>query len=267
MIELFKKTYSMYNFKPFYIILILSFSFTSFNINAQRNQIDSQGRKQGEWVKFYENSSVVRYKGQFKDDEPIGKFVYYYPSNSVRTIMIHDKGSNRTEAFFYHENEELIAHGIYRDKKKDSVWTHFLPTGHYSYTETYRNDKLNGKRITFYGPEVTDTKTKIVLREANYKNGRLNGPYMSYFPDGVKKEKGQYKNGVRDGVIEKYHPNGKIMIKERWKNRTKHGWWKTYDESGKELGRKYYYKGESLEGKKLEEHLQDLKSRGVNPNQ
>jgi antitoxin component YwqK of YwqJK toxin-antitoxin module len=248
------------------ILALSTFIGLSIGLFAQNNQVDSKGRKQGEWVKFYDNSSAVRYQGQFKNDKPVGKFVYYYPSKTVRTIMIHDEGSNRTEAYYYHENNELIAYGIYRDQKKDSIWTHFLPTGHYSYEETYKNGELNGLRITYYGPEVTDTKTKIILRKANYLNGRLHGEYVEYFADGILKAKGQYVNGVPDGVIIKNHPNGKPMIKERWKNRTKHGWWTTYDEGGTEVGRRYYKNGVHLEGKGLDEYLEELKAKGINPN-
>jgi len=251
-----------------YIVLIISVSISlGSELFAQPNQVDSKGRKQGEWIKLYDNSNVVRYKGQFKNDKPVGKFVYYYPSNTVKTIMIHDEGSNRTEAFYYHENNELIAHGIYRDQKKDSIWTHFLPTGHYSYSETYKNGELNGERITYYGPEVTDTKTKIVLRKANYSNGRLNGEFIEYFADGIVKAKGQYVDGVFDGTIVKNHPNGRPMITERWKGRRKHGWWTTYDEGGTEVGRMYYKNGVHLDGKELDEYLQELKEKGINPNQ
>lgn len=249
-----------------YILGLLVLVGFGFGLEAQVNQTDANGKKQGEWVKFYENSEIIRYKGQFKDDKPVGKFVYYYPSKTVRTIIVHDEGSNRSEAFYYHENEKLIAHGIYRNQEKDSVWTHFLPTGHYSYEETYVNGVLNGERITYYGPEVTDTKTKLVLRKANYKDGRLQGEFIEYFPDGVVKTKGRYSSGVYDGEIVKNHPNGKPMIIERWKRRKKHGWWTTYDEAGKELGRKYYRNGEHLEDEALTKHLQNLKEKGISPN-
>ncbi|HLV40973.1 MAG TPA: hypothetical protein VKY37_01745 [Brumimicrobium sp.] len=249
------------------ILTVIAFVSFSYGVTAQINQVDSKGRKQGEWVKFYDNSDVVRYKGQFKNDKPVGKFVYYYESKVIRTIMIHEDGTDRTEAFYYHANEKLIAHGIYRNQKKDSIWTHFLPTGHYSYEETYKNGELNGERITYYGPEVTDHKTKLVLRKENYTNGRLNGKFIEYFADGVVRGEGNYVDGAYNGEIVKNHPNGKPMIKERWKRRTKHGWWTTYDESGKEVGRMYYRNGVNLDGEELDKYLKELKEKGINPNE
>ncbi|HLW38836.1 MAG TPA: hypothetical protein VL021_00925 [Brumimicrobium sp.] len=247
------------------LIVCSSYSF------SQLNQVDAKGKKQGEWVKYYDGTefaNVVRYKGQFKDDKPFGKFIYYYPSKKIRAIIVHDPNGIRSEAYLYHEeNEALAAHGIYKNGKKDSVWTNFLPSGHYSSTETYKNDELDGEKIIFYGPEVTIDKVKLVLRKDHYKDGRLNGPFVEYFPDGVLKGEGVYKEGALDGLVKRYHPNGRLLFEERWKNRKKHGLWKTFDEDGKELGRKYYNNGVSLEGKKLDAYLQDLKSKGISPNE
>src|SRR5690606_2654743 len=132
---------------------------------------------------------------------------------------------------FYHDDGKSIAsHGIYKNGKKDSVWTNFVSSGHYSSEETFKDDVLNGKKTIFYGQEVTIEKVKLVLREDNYVNGRLNGSFVEYFPDGILKAEGMYKDGVLDGKVMRYHPNGKPLFEERWKNRKKHGIWKTFDE-------------------------------------
>lgn len=248
------------------VLNVLMISFLPFAFFAQVNQVDSKGRKQGEWVKYYESSNVPKYKGEFKNDKPIGKFVYYYPSSKIKSIVIHDEDSPRSEAYFYHENKELLAFGIYMNLKKDSVWTHYGPSGRISFKETYKNDVLHGKRITYYVPELLQDRRVEVMREANYENGRLNGPVVEYFPGGTKKLEGTYKDGRFDGIAKRYHPNGKLMILERWKNRRKHGWWVSYDASGKETGRTYYYQGEKIEGEKLKNMMEKFEAEGINPN-
>ncbi|WP_159038616.1 toxin-antitoxin system YwqK family antitoxin [Brumimicrobium mesophilum] len=256
--------YSFFKSIIFSGILTISFGFNSF---AQINQVDAQGKKQGDWVKTYDDSDDIRYKGQFKNDKPVGKFIFYYPTGQVRSIISHDENSNRSEAFYYETTKELIAHGIYKGEKKDSVWTHFLPTGHYSFTETYKNGLLHGERITYYGREaVENPKIKLILRKTNFENGKPEGKFVEYFPDGIIKSEGQYLDGALNGVILKNHANGKTMIEERWKNKKKHGWWITYDESGKELGRIYYRNGVQLEGDILTKYLEKLQKEGVNPN-
>jgi len=255
--------------KNMFLSLIVGLVF-SFETIGQLNQVDAQGRKQGEWVQHFDGSEfghIVRYKGQFKNDKPIGKFVYYYPTRKVRAVITHEENSTRSEAYFYHDNESLAAYGIYRNGLKDSVWTNFLPSGHYSSSETFKNDVLHGEKIIYYGPEVAVNKQRIILRKDMYANGRLNGEFVEYFPDGVLKAKGKYKDGVLDEVVMRYHPNGRPMFEERWKYRKKHGLWKTFDEGGGEVGRKYFNHGVEIQENKLDAYLKRLKEQGKNPNE
>ncbi len=245
------------------MLIFVLLSFTSF---AQLNQTDGQGRKHGEWAKMYERSTVPVYKGRFEHGEPVGKFVYYYPSSKIRMIVVHNSNSDRAEAYFYHENQELLAFGIYRGKEKDSVWTHYRPTGDLTFKETYKNGKLHGMKTTYYGPEASEGDYLIVLSKTMFANGRANGEVVEYFPDGTIKMKGKYVNGAFDGQVKRYHPNGRMMMLERWKNRQKHGWWITYDLSGKERARTYFLKGKKLKGEKLKAYMQELKAKGINPN-
>ena len=62
----------------FYLLLLPGLMF------GQINQKDAKGKKQGVWSKTYPKSKVVEYTGQFKDDKPIGTFVYYYPSSKKK---------------------------------------------------------------------------------------------------------------------------------------------------------------------------------------
>ena len=69
-----------------FVFLFILLPFLTF---AQINQKDAKGRKQGVWQKNYPNSSVLIYKGQCKDDVPVGEFTYYDPTGEVRTIIEH----------------------------------------------------------------------------------------------------------------------------------------------------------------------------------
>jgi antitoxin component YwqK of YwqJK toxin-antitoxin module len=232
-----------------------------------QNQKDSKGRKQGEWVKYHENSNVPLYKGQFIDDKPTGKFVYYYPSSKVMAVVNHDHKTGRSESFMYHENKKLMAHGIYINQKKDSVWTHYGPSERLSFKETYKNDVLNGKKTIYYVPEDPYDKRVEIAQEMTFVNGRLNGEAKDYFPGGAIKKECVYHEGVYNGVVKHYHPTGGVMLIERWKDRKKHGWWMTYNNQGKEIGRTYYHNGRVLEGDLLKRHLARLKKEGMNPNE
>ncbi len=248
------------------LLLTLSLIVFTFLGVSQINQVDAQGKKQGPWAKKYEGRNVYKYKGQFKDDKPVGKFTYYYESNKVKAIINHDENSNRSVAYFYHENGNLMSYGIYRDMLKDSIWLNYGQTKRISNVETYKNGKLNGKKVIYYVSSDINDKSRRLASVSFYKDDKLDGDYIEYFENQVIKVKGQYSNNKKVGVWIYNHPNGKKMNVVRYKNGQKHGWAFAYDESGKQLSKKYYYYGRILEGKKLEEKMKQMKELGINPN-
>lgn len=241
--------------------------FLSLGLFAQINQVDSQGRKQGKWAKKYERKSVLQYEGQFKDDIPVGKFVYKYPNDRIKAIIIHGENSTRSEAYMYHENGKLMSFGIYRNQIKDSIWTHYGPSERLSFKETYVDGKLHGLKTIYYVPEQLQDKRTVIMQTLTYQNDVLDGPTSEFFPDGIKKMDGKYKNNALDGVVNKYHPNGQKQFVLRFKNQKKHGWWLTYNNQGQEIGRKYFYKGKELKGETLKNHMSKLKQAGKSPNE
>lgn len=247
--------------------LLIFLCFSALFSFGQVNQVDSKGRKQGPWQKKYDNSHVLRYKGQFKDGKPVGTFTYYYPSNKVMAIIKHQEGSTRSVAYYYHENGSLMSYGIFRNEVKDSVWINFGPSERLSSTETYVNGQLSGKKVVYFIPEDPSDKSQIVSAVYIYKNGVLDGEFKEFHRNGAKKTVGQYVNGKRDGVWNMYHINGRQAHLYRYKKGVKHGWSYSYDEAGKETYKAYFYYGRHLEGKELEEKLSQMKKLGVNPNQ
>lgn len=247
----------------FFILLFSVLVSTAF---FGQNQKDSKGRKQGVWTKTYPGSKVYEYKGRFKNDKPVGTFTYFYISSKKKAIITHDSLSNRSEAYFYHENGALMSHGIYRDMKKDSIWLNYGPSGRISNYETYKNGILNGKNVIFYVSEEASDNSKRVSAVNYYVNGLLNGESTQYFENGALKEKGTYTLNKKTGIWERYHTTGKKMMLERFKNGIRHGWCYAYDESGKEIAKVYYYNGRKLEGKELEAQMNYFKQKGISPN-
>jgi len=226
-----------------------------------QNFIDPNGKKQGQWSKLYPGTKVYQYKGQFKDDKPVGTFMYYYQSSKLKAIVKHIEGSNRSEAQFYHDNGVIMSRGIYLDLKKDSVWSNFGPTGRLSNKETYKADVLHGKKTIFFVSEDPNDKSQIVSSISNYKEGLLEGEFVEYFDGGSMKEKGNYLNGKKSGFWMKYSITGSIMIEECFKEGLRNGWTKSFDESGKEVGKQYYLQGRVIKGKELEVRLNQIKKQ------
>lgn len=234
---------------------------------SQINQYDSEGKRNGIWSKNFPDSQIKRYQGRFDHGEPVGKFVYYFPNGVVRSIVVHDSLSNRATGYFYFRSKALAAYGIYHGQKKDSVWTEFSPNGDITSKVNYKNGKKNGEKIIYYPADPDYPKVALVLKKIHFKNDLAEGDFVAYFDDGTIKAKGQYNKGQLDGKIIKYHPNGKIRLIERYRGGIRHGWWFTYDENGEEQGRNYYKDGSILSGKDLKKYMEELKAKGINPNE
>lgn len=239
----------------------------SIAVFGQVNQVDTKGRKQGPWQKSYPKSSVLEYKGQFLDDKPTGTFTYYFPSNKVKAIIKHDVNSGRSEAFFYHENGNIMTYGIYRNMKKDSLWFNYNEEGKIVYTETYANDLLNGKKTVYFPPNKETGKVERIASVTYFKDGKADGDFIEYFEHGATRTKGSYLNGVRHGVWTDYQPTGKPLAVTRYKNGQRHGWCSAYDALGKEVNKDYYYYGQLKQGKDLEHIMKQMKEKGINPNE
>jgi len=246
---------------------ILAIVFLTGSLWAQVvNQTDAKGKKQGAWEKTYPKSKAFEYKGQFKDDKPVGTFTYYYPSTKVKAVVKHDEKTGRSTAVMYHETGVLFAQGIYRNQLKDSIWVYYGPSGRLSKKETYVKDKLNGQCIIYYVSEDPEDKRQLPAKVSNYVSGVVEGEVIEYFESGTVKSKATYVKGVREGIYTINHPSGTKMIVERYKNGKLHGWCATYNPSGKETGKKYFYYGRELQGKELQEKLRQMKELGISPN-
>lgn len=250
-----------------FYILIASIS------TAQLNHVDSQGRKQGEWAKPYDGVKVYQYKGQFKNDRPVGKFTYFYKSSKVKAVIKHSE-SNRSEAYLYHENGSLMSYGIFRNQKKDSVWLNFGPSQRLSNTETFKKGVLQGQKVVFYVPADPMDKSRRAAAVYNYEDGLLDGEMKELFENQTIKVKGQYQKNKKIGKWYSYNPNGKKMMLNRYNDRgQRHGYCNAYDNDGKLANRVFYYYGNVLEGEKLIAKLEQLKELkidtkvlGIDPN-
>lgn len=75
--------------------------------------------------------------------------------------------------------------------------------------------------------------TKNIHQRYQTVNGKPNGKFEQFRADGKTLEiEGTMKDGKRDGEWKYYHPNGKLQSEGTCKEDKKHGWWKAYDTNG-----------------------------------
>lgn len=197
------------------------------------NHTDDQGRKQGEWVKRFENGEI-RYKGQFLNDEPVDTFRYYYPGGELLAETVH-KGNGVSYTHMYHRNGKDRAIGKYLNEKRDSVWTFYKETGVLISMETYVNGEKHGLTKAFFSNGKLAERKEFVQgeesgkwtvfyedgnkkMEGNLEGGEWNGAFIYYFPEGGMQFRGLYNKGLKKGIWYEYNDQGKLIRKEHYKN-------------------------------------------------
>lgn len=243
--------------KPLSIIfLFLSFSFVVLG----QNVTDGNGKKQGKWTKYFDNGKTVRYTGQFKDDKPYGKFVYYYESGEVQTVLEYQEdGSALAKTYFTHGS--LMAKGTFIDQKKDGVWWYFSADKLLISKENYKMGKLDGKSYKFFPTEMG--AQPVILEEVNYVDGLAQGEWKRFYKDGKIQVKGKYLNGLQNGECIWYTTSGKAEVVGYFLEGKKNGQWRYYDDNG-EYTTKFFVRDTELTGEILEKYLEAKKMEQEN---
>jgi antitoxin component YwqK of YwqJK toxin-antitoxin module len=207
------------------LIIVLVTSANSQSLKEEKNLTDGNGLKQGYWESFYPNGKI-QYRGNFKDNRPVGLFIRYFPTGNKMAEMTFCDEGRRSVTEIYNESGVLAAKGVYVDEKKDSVWSYFSGTdARLTSTETYVDGVKKGLSATYY-PNGKQSETFW------YENDLRNGPWNQFYDTGRLKVRSALKDGQREGEFIFYTHEGRIEIRGNYKNNLMHGEWSFFDGSG-----------------------------------
>lgn len=242
----------------------LIFLICCVNLGFSQNKIDSQGRKQGTWVKYHEDGKTPLYQGQFKDDQPYGEFRYYYPNGNVKIILQHET-LKRCYAWYYSETNQVVCEGQYVNMRKDSLWKNYSKEGYLLSQEMFKNNQLNGERRIFYIQDQVETGEIKLSSIETYKDSLLHGTFTSFLSTGVVVNTGQYEYGKMVDEWKTYHPNGVLASTIKYHEGLAYGYSYAYDEEGLQTYRAYWLKGQKLSTDEREKYFEACKKRGIIP--
>lgn len=191
---------------------------------AAQNVTDSKGLKQGAWSKNYDGTSQARYKGQFKDNVPVGKFTYFERTGEVSAV-VENVGAGVSYSKTFYKDGKLASQGKFIDQKKDSVWLFFNESGNLVSRETFSKDVRNGKAL-FYNSD------SVLTLEQNFSAGKLNGKYISFFKNGKVETEENYVNGEKMGLYKAYFSTGTVQSEGSYLKNQRMGIWKEFNSNG-----------------------------------
>lgn len=209
-------------------ILILSLAVLfCFNFSfAQTNQFDSNGKRHGVWKKYY-NNKRIRYSGTFDHGKEVGTFKFYSAANSEfpSVVKVYKKGSDTSEVTFYTLDGKLESKGLMIGKNRDGNWIYYHEDGKTIMSEeSYKDGKLHGPYKTFYN---SGKPTEV----ANYANGLLEGSYKKYAIKGHIYQDFTYKGGKLNGPAIYYNrKNGELTTKGSFRDDIRVGTWENYSD-------------------------------------
>ena len=82
------------------------------------------GMKTGKWKKTYITTKKDKFKGEYLNDIPIGKHVYYYSNGQIKTEGKYKDGEKDGEWIYYNELGDIVITYLYKDGrefKRDGV--------------------------------------------------------------------------------------------------------------------------------------------------
>lgn len=211
-------------------LFICNFIFIISVADAQSdtlNRTDKFGKKYGAWVK-YENGTLL-WKATFYNNEPVGCFIHFHSNKKVKDSLYYHPNSPVVDAVTFHTNGKKASEGLFINKIKDGKWLYYNHDGKLIAEENFKNGKKNG---VF---KLYSSQDGILLKEEPWEDDVLHGEYKEYYTTGQLRLKWNYKKGKIDGPYESYYVDESVWNKGQYVAGLRHGTWICYDRKGNDL--------------------------------
>ncbi len=216
-------------YNTYYFIAFIFAAFLGSPIFAQStkapNKTDAKGLKQGLWEGYYD-TDTLKYRGHFKDGQPVGTFERYHENGTLQAELTYRKDHSAFAKIYDEDTGNRIAEGKYINQERDSTWLFFAADGSLLSKNNYRNGKKNGSSTVYYA-------SGSVAEKMNFLNGVKNGKWQQFFEDGNPKLDATVVNGAAyDGQYTAYYPDGTKMTSGKYVDGLKESSWYHFNEDG-----------------------------------
>ncbi len=209
--------------------------------------LDSLGRREGEWLTFYEKGEL-KSKGSYLADKKTGPWFFYYRDSTIEQT------------------------GSYEEDRPEGMWKWYFQGQILQKEERYRNGLLSGNSIEYdslgnvlakgaYFEGQRDGRWTHELRDhkevGRYKDGLMTGEWKYFYDDGTLQFVGSFIDGIPHATHVYYYPSGKVRVEGDYVYGKKEGSWRYYDKNGLLIVTVYYENGKEIKynGSKIEVDL------------
>jgi antitoxin component YwqK of YwqJK toxin-antitoxin module/Tfp pilus assembly protein PilF len=252
--------------------------FTGGVLNGNYREYYTNGKIQtsGEFVKdqrsgiwkFYFSNGQLEKSGSYAGGISTGEWVFFESDGSVSEKRNFDlRGNWHGENTFYDggkkssvktfKNDVLIKQ-IFYDKAEKELGRFESSNGTFAAKTFYANGPLAGegryKKGKMDGPWIYYYPDGNKWREFNYADGLIRGEAAEYFRNGAKKFLSTYKDNRYHGYFQEFYKNGHVKQEGWFQDGQRQQQWLTYHING-ELESDYYYMNDELDGPNLDHNI------------
>ena len=209
-------------------IATLVFFLSTVILSAQEiNQLDPDGKRHGIWTKNFDNTEVIRYKGEFFHGKEIGEFKFYKNIKNkavLSAVKRFNKENNIAEVSFFTSTGKVISTGKMDGKTYIDTWKYYQKNNdNLLILENFDHlGKLSGERLVYY-------ENGQIAEKQHYISGDLNGEVVLYSEKGVVLKSFVYEKGELHGISKIFNGKGELLIEGAYKLGKKYGVWKYYE--------------------------------------
>jgi antitoxin component YwqK of YwqJK toxin-antitoxin module len=158
----------------------------------------------GPHKEFFSNGQLY-VEGEFAKGKAIGKWVFHHPNGKVAKEVTYKDGRPDGEVKLFNEEEKLVARREYAAGLRSGTWETYSDDGEQKLREeNYKDGKADGPFRTWY--------TNGQLRqETTFVAGKIEGLATEWTRVGDKRAEVNFKNGLKDGVSKLWQADGKVV--------------------------------------------------------
>ncbi|MFC2111846.1 toxin-antitoxin system YwqK family antitoxin [Bacteroidota bacterium] len=198
------------------------------------NRLDQNGYKQGVWKEFYPDRKL-KTERSYRDNVLDGLYKEFNEKGNLVMVMKYEKGQVVAENISDEESIEI--RNEYDDRNrlvKSGPFRQNIPVG--IHREYDQDGKITNAR-------TYDNIGRMIAEGLVDEEGKKQGRWMDYYPEGEKKSEGLYTNNYRTGKWRFYRRSGRIEQTGDYNQGRPHGLWLWYYENGSPLREEYFYHG------------------------